>query len=682
MLIKNFFRNQNFLPLSCTTILLLSILLRSMIDIGSDTGIYLSLGKKIANGGRYYYDFFESNFPLSFYLYALEYKLSQLFHINPIILSEIVINSLALLSIFWSSKILKNTRIYDNKAHYNLIIIGYFLGFFLRPNALQIGEFGTKTSLLLLLLFPYISYSFEKKSQLNKKNLIYRGCLMGLMPCLKPHYLIFIIFIELHQFFQKKSPKFFLELDKLVMCLIGASYLFLMLKFTPEFFEFMVPMWLKFYSVYDDGGAFFKNAWRQLATKIEIFLFIFLIFSRLKFTSNDKVLALFFAAAASLIILENISTADQMVIFYAAVTVCVLKFSFDFFASQQVISLQNKIIIFSLFFLPILNSEILALPMFGPVGFVNVWWLLALIYPFLFAKKFTPEQRKKYLSVRNILLFVLGYLSLLLAALLAASLFGRMIYVSINLLLLFAVLFFLERKICLWSRTKNSAKFYPNFLSPSVFLIAATMSCLFYFYVAGVVNLINKTRHPFPSKLYDFLAYYSKIYAPETEDGIAMISIWNVHQFPFLNYMGKEIYRKNHAAAITANSGVGGSSAMFPTSDVDSVFTRSYLFDDLKNQLKNPQVKLLLINNSPEDLNRDNRCLISVLEYYFLDPEFKKIFLENFYFKNHVMISRDVKPVGARGFINDEKLNIFDAIKPRATKLTHDFEVYVKTNPK
>ena len=148
----------------------------------------------MAQGGRYYYDFFESNFPLSFYFYALQYKISVLLGISPIIMSEIVINSLALLSILWSAQILKRSTISDNSAHFNLIIISFFLSFFLRANAIQLGEFGTKTSLLLICLYPYISFSFERKVAFEKSELIGRGILMGLMPCIKPHYLVFSIY--------------------------------------------------------------------------------------------------------------------------------------------------------------------------------------------------------------------------------------------------------------------------------------------------------------------------------------------------------------------------------------------------------------------------------------------------------------------------------------------------------
>ena len=321
--------SKNFLIISCAFIFLLSIFLRSIIDIGADTGVYIDLGKKIAQGKKYYYDFFESNFPLSFYIYALEYHISNLLYINPIITSELIINILAILAIFWSAKILQKTTIYDNKAHYNLIIISYVLSFFLRIGALQIGEFGTKTSLLLICLYPYISFSFERKILLNKKELLWRGILMGLIGCLKPHYLIFIIFIEFYKFWQKKSLKFFFEIDKLITVLIGCAYLLFMIKFTPEFFEFMVPMWQKVYGSYDNYKIFLNNSFKWLATKTAIYAFIFLIFSRLKFSYNDKILALLFTAASVLIVLENIGTIDQGAVFYAIATICLLKFTYD-----------------------------------------------------------------------------------------------------------------------------------------------------------------------------------------------------------------------------------------------------------------------------------------------------------------------------------------------------------------
>jgi hypothetical protein len=129
----------------------------------------------------------------------------------------------------------------------------------------------------LLCLFPYISFSFERKIALTKSELVQRGILMGLIPCFKPHYLIFPLFIEAYRFWQKKSLKFFCEIDKLVMLLIGAGYLFFMVKQTPEFLEFIVPMWPKIYKAYDDFQTFFENILHRLGGQTAIFCFIFLL---------------------------------------------------------------------------------------------------------------------------------------------------------------------------------------------------------------------------------------------------------------------------------------------------------------------------------------------------------------------------------------------------------------------
>jgi len=672
--LSDVFSSQIFLLISCAAIFLISILLRSIIDIGADTGVYLNLGEKIANGGRYYYDFFESNFPISFYFYSLQFHTSNLLHVSPIILSEIVINLLALTSIFWSAKILQKTTIYENKIHYNSLIIAYFLTFFLRQQALQIGEFGTKTSLVLTLLYPYISYSFERKTEFTTKDLICRGCLMGLMPTIKPHYLVLIIFVECYKFFQKKSLKFFVELDKLIMCLIGALYLFLMIKFTPEFFEFIVPMWPKNYSAYNDYKVFLDNSWRHLASRIAISSFVFLIFSRLKITENDKILALFFSGASVLLVLENIGTIDQVVTFYAIATICVAKFLADLFFSEKFLLSENKFIIANLFLLPLFDLEILQAAVFGLGGFVNIWWLMALIYPIFLIKKIKKSALQKTL-IKNLFYLVPLYFLLLICAILTLKYQGGWVYIAFNLSLLFIALFFFEKKVY--------SKFSSRFSSLSVFVIFASISCLFYAYVASIFSVINSdNRFTSPNKFTDAIVYYSKTYAPNKEDSSVMVSIWIAHQFPLANYLQKGNQQKFHISSIQSNAGLAGSSAMFPIGDTDRVFTLSYLFDDMKTQVKNPNTKIIFINNTLGDLSNNNRCLIGTLEYYFLDPEFKKIFLKNFHFQNRILINKKITPTKKVSFITGEKPSIFDKIELTTTRPIYDFEVYVRNEKK
>jgi hypothetical protein len=455
------------------------------------------------------------------------------------------------------------------------------------------------------------------------------------------------------------------------MLLIGSFYLFLMIKFTPEFFEFMVPMWPKIYSAYDDPKIFFDNSLCHIASRIAVFGFIFLIFSRLKFSYNDKILALFFAASSLLMILENIATIDQVVIFYAIVTICFCKFLYDLFFSQKFSFSKNKFIISSLLFLPVFDLKILPASIFGLAGFVNVWWIIAPVYPFFIDK----NERKKFFNPAKILLLIFIYLLLVFCAALILRNLGGWAYISFNLVVLFFVLFLFEKKIY----SKISANFSPFF----VFVVITSVSCLLYFYVTSVIKAItHDDPYTSPNKLSDSMAYYTKIYAPKKDDTILVASIWIAHKFPLLNYLQKPNYQKFHIAATQADRGQGDDAVMFSNKNLDSIFTLSYLFEDIKNQLKNPHTKVIFFNNSPEVLDKKSRCLIGQIEYYFLDPEFKKIFLQNFRFENHIIITEKITPVKKVAIITGEKPSVFDKAEPTTKKVLHDFEVYVRKDEK
>jgi len=103
--------SRYFLYFTTTIITLVSVFVRSLNDIGTDTAIYLYLGEKIAKGAIYYKDFFETNFPISFYIYALQYRIASFFAINPIIFSDFFINITALISLFFTTKILQKTTL-------------------------------------------------------------------------------------------------------------------------------------------------------------------------------------------------------------------------------------------------------------------------------------------------------------------------------------------------------------------------------------------------------------------------------------------------------------------------------------------------------------------------------------------------------------------------------------------
>lgn len=650
---KNFFYSKIFLYLSCSLVFLLSLFLRSRLDIGPDTGIYLDLGKKVFLGKKYYYDFFESNFPLPFYFYAAQFFIAQKTNISVIILSEIIINFLALLSIFFSAKILKNSTIYKNQAHFNLIIFAYFLGFFLRPTALQIGEFGTKTSLLLILFYPYLSYSFARDFSLNKKNLISKGILMGLMPCLKIHYLLLILPIEIYQFCRQPAKEFFIAADKLTMALTGALGLFLMVKFTPEYFEFIPSMWPYIYQAYNDKNIFLNNLCLRFAL-IAQFIFIFLIFSKKRLEENDKILLLTFFSAALLVSVENIGTIDQLAVFYALATIVVIKFLFDLLNSHKEIFSKNLFTALALLLLPIFDLEILPAALIGVGGFVNMWWLIIWYY---FYKKIIPPIQ-----------FLTFYFAAILLAFCAFKFCGPFCFIALNLTLFFAALFFIEKK--------NSAQ---NFSALSAFAIFLTASILLYSYISSIFSTHTKSESmAFPNKMSDVIFYYNKKFAPTNEEYFLMNATLNSYKFPAINYLQKDNKSRFHMEGLQAESSKAGSALMFDNKNPKQVFTLAYLFDDVKNALLDKNLKIIFFNNSLESLGKKDRCLISTLEFYLLDPFFRKNFLHNFRFENHVVITREKRILDSKGFFTNKNSDIFNQIKPSPNQIFYDFEIYVR----
>ena len=114
---------------------------------------------------------------------------------------------------------------------------------------------------------------------------------------------------------------------------------------------------------------------------------------------------------------------------------------------------------------------------------------------------------------------------------------------------------------------------------------------------------------------------------------------------------------------------------MFSTSDPNKAFVYSYLFDDFKKQLINPDVKIIFVNQGENLFGSKAQCNASALEYYLQDSEFRKIFLQNFSFKNRII---KYKKSDKNTKVKSQKSDIFDSVKPSKENLIHDLEVYVR----
>lgn len=651
--LSNFGAN-NILAAACGVVILLSILLRSMLDIGGDTAFYISLGEKIFHGKKYYNDFFESNFPISFYIYAIEAKLAALSGISPIILSEIVINSLAILSIFFSARILQRHN-FAKQAHYNIIILSFCISFFLRINAITLGEFGTKTSFLLLLFFPYLSYSFLEEKFLTKKDLIWRGSLMGLIPCFKPHYAILIIAIEVYKFWQVKSWRFFIKLDKLIALLFLALYLNFLIQITPEFLQFMVPMWSEFYLAYTKPDLFFTNTLRHFINKIGILSLIAPIFLYLKTSKEDKLLIATFIGASLLLTLENIGTTDQEVIFYSLTTIVLFKFSYDFFTSKYFVFDENKFITCTFIILPFFDQNNFSRTIFN---LINIWWILI---PACFATIFFTANKSNVKLEKP--KYFIHYIILTSLSIYALRCCKDTIILSINIISFLFFLFIFE---------KFHKKIYNKFSKLLIILTLAILANFVFLYFSSIKNVLAKDeRFILPNSSSEPLHHYIQSYAPKEDESFLVISNWISHAFPLMNYAKKHNYLKFAIALFYDDH--KNRNTMFSNDNPDRAFVYNYLLDDLKKQILNKKIKLIIVNYTDDASGSKEINAISSLEYCMLDPEFRKIFFENFHFKNRILEYKKIEPA-----FKIKTRNKFSNLEPANTKLLYDFEIYIR----
>jgi hypothetical protein len=648
--------SKGFPLISCSAIFLLSIFLRSRLDIGGDSAVYLDLAAKIASGGRYYYDFFESNFPLSFWIHTIPYFAAKFLGLSPIITSDIFVNSLGIISIFFSARILEQSVL--SPIHQNLITISFALGFFLRIHGLEVNEFATKTSFFLLLAFPYISFSFARKTVLSTQNLIWRGVLAGLIPCLKPHYIFLPLLIELHRFWQKKSLRFFLELDKLVMCLTGLLYLFLMIKFTPEFFEFMVPMWSVVYISYSDLSHFLENSLYQVESKITQFGGFFLVFLRQKLCAEDRILLLVFAAACLIIITENLGSIDQEALFSGLTIFIFVKIFYDFTQSKTFSWKQNKITLgIALMFL-IFAPKIL----FSFVGSGILWWIMI---PLVIASLHQNLKENSHHFARKnaplIITLIASTLTLLLF-LLSSKLIAKnpISFTGISTAIFLSFLFFYEV-----IRKKFSQVFSPSFVFAQLALI---LNLSIYFFISLAHSYSGENGFKSPNFLSDSIISYSRANLHSESDRITIWSYFISESFPALTHLN-QLNSNAHSTAGFLYSGIGNDFFSHSNSGKkDKSFTLNYFFDDLKKQVRDKNIKIIF-------LYRGELCKIGFLENYFRDPEFRKIFLENYHFAGRIFSSR---LTGKKSAFSQDKP--FDGLDLPSLEIVNDFEIYARND--
>ena len=627
-------------------IIALSVLIRSTRDIGHDSAACLEITQKFLNGGKYYFDFFENNLPLVFYFLSLAQIPAKLFAINPIIALEIFTNLVGILALYFTAKILKRSSAIKDQTAFNIIILAFACGFFLRVFTLSFNEFGTKSTFYLALAMPYISFWLLERPK--KSDQIIAGIIAALIFCLKPHYGILVIVFELVRLFEKKSIKPIFRLQNYVTLAFLVSYLVFLFLHFPDYISAITS----FSKIYFNSffGIFF-------VIKEDLLPFVFLMVLCFSFVKKPGLLkTLFIASLASLLVViaELVGGIDQRFAFYSL--------SLPFFILLFVEIVKNNYINWGRDALALM--VILLIPQFDKTIFTAIifnlgafWWIFAMILSAKWRHILKNENLQtggffgRYFLQRNLISWLcFSALTIFTIVLFFNKKTGDLSWFLSTIILILLVRFY-QNLYQKFFATKKFSQFsaciiftvFSYFLSLHVFEIFDQSHAANYVNDEMIKTVKNNTKN---------------------DDEIEVIANAISGTYPMINYAGKQnklpslqlffLYEKINNK-----------------SKINSV--ENYLFLRVKEQMLNPKNQLLFIENKGSHV--DNLCVIGFLEYYFYDPEFKKIFLQNYTFLNRIIQYKNLdKKVEL--YADEKSLNISKSSRI----IEREIEVYVRKN--
>ncbi len=644
------FSSKNCAFIGSIIIFLISIFVRSYRDIGQDTGLYLEVAQKILMGGKYYQDFFENNLPLSYCFTIIPVFLAKVFSLNPIILLEIFVNLIGIFTLYSSYKILTRSYIFKDRTVFNLVILSFAAGFFLRIFTLQFNEFGTRSTYFLAFAFPYLSYQFLQEAELKKSDQFFIGILAGLLFCLKPHYGVLVIAFEIKKFFENKSLKSLFAIRNFVTASLIIFYLISLFLFFPDYIK-AIPA---FAETYFDPKYFYP----LFPLKEDIYPLILLIipcfFLRKKF---EFLRPFFFTSLVFCVIVASELTGvyDQRVLLYSLSLPLVSLLILALIRDHQINWHRDFLTLLLILLIPQFDRSFFVTTAFNICAF---WWIFVLALSPKWNKIISDKDFKNCNYLRYIFLlreplswFCFGLLVVITIKMSSNRIINHISWGFTAVIFILMISFYhnLHRQFI------DKAKM--SLLSASVIFVV-----LSYFISLQLAAIFNVHEYKSPNSVNDEMINAVNQYVAADENYIT-ISGRIIGSYSVRNYVNKinplpfsqlqPLY-----VEIDNRDKIGG--------------VASYMISKIKEQMINPKNKLIFVE--PRGLPSNDRCRILLLEYYLRDAEFRKIFFENYKF-SHRIISTKAAEKKVK-FFSDKQVKSYSISSGEA--IVRDAEVYVR----
>jgi hypothetical protein len=227
-------------------IIVIGAIVQSYFNVNHDVYWLLEVVQRKFLGGKYYYQFFESNPPLILYLYMLPVWLAQKTSSSVITFYYVYLFLLAFLSLLVASRFFD--YIFNDKKQQGIFLVLWAIVLFILPSY----DFGQRSHIALICLLPYVCLLEVRRLgySIGWKLPLFIGFFAFLGLALKPYYLIPLFLAETWLIYCSRKFFAWFRLELLVLGFFCFAYLVIIALLDPEYYTLMIPFLMRYYSFF------------------------------------------------------------------------------------------------------------------------------------------------------------------------------------------------------------------------------------------------------------------------------------------------------------------------------------------------------------------------------------------------------------------------------------------------
>lgn len=239
---------EYFIP-GAILLTLLGYILRYPDRINHDCALILNCAKVLAQGGYPYIDFVDVNPPLVFYINVIPVLIAKVSGLGLPLVFSLSTLFLLFVSTLAAQFLLKNRALALAPWIPTFIVsAALLLSLFFYGSA----DFGQREHLFAMVFFPWFWCRVVRcyDGEINSSVATLVGVMAGIGACLKPHFLMIVLSIELVAVLRRKNVKALLKPEVLGFLFVGFAYGVHFLFLPPFVKEALFNRWLPFIARY------------------------------------------------------------------------------------------------------------------------------------------------------------------------------------------------------------------------------------------------------------------------------------------------------------------------------------------------------------------------------------------------------------------------------------------------